>query len=55
MRGKKGITLAESVGALVATLYQLQIKAREWIEDGIVQFVNKEARGHFRRVFSNKD
>ena len=38
LRGKNGLKLAESVGALVATLYQVQRKARCEVDDCISGF-----------------
>lgn len=52
MRGKKGLKLAESVGALVATLYQLQKKARKEVELKLDEFVNRETADAFEHLFS---
>jgi CHAD domain-containing protein len=53
IRGRKGRQLAESVGALVATLYQLQIKARDEVEQHISDFVNKRTRSDFIKLCSH--
>jgi CHAD domain-containing protein len=50
MRGKKGLMLAESIGALVATLYQLQLKARSEVESCIEGFVNDDTKKQFERL-----
>lgn len=50
LHGQKGLRLAQSVGALVATLYQLQLKARGNVEDCISGFVNKRTRAGFEKL-----
>jgi CHAD domain-containing protein len=55
MRGKKGLKLAESIGALVATLYQLQLQARGEVETGLAGFANTQTRKRFEKVFQNKE
>jgi CHAD domain-containing protein len=55
MRGKKGLRLAASVGALVATLYQLQLQARSEVVERIDLFVNPSTLNDFKRVFNPKD
>ncbi len=49
-RGQKGLRLAESVGALVATLYQRQLAARRQVESRIDLFVNDQTRADFERL-----
>ncbi len=52
MRGKKGLKVAESVGALVATLFQLQKKARRDVESNLELFVNRETAAAFKGLCS---
>lgn len=52
MRGKKGLKVAESVGALVATLFQLQKRARRDVESNLELFVNTETAAAFKRLCS---
>ncbi|WP_168433613.1 CHAD domain-containing protein [Pontiella sulfatireligans] len=55
MRGRKGIKLAECVGALVATLYQLQLKARGEVVACLDGFAGAETQRSFEQMLSNKD
>lgn len=50
IRGRTGLQLAESVGALVATLYQLQVKARGEVELHISDFVNGRTQSEFIKL-----
>ena len=52
MRGRKGLLLAESVGALVATLYQMQLRARTDIDASLGRFSNRETNQRFRGLFA---
>ncbi|WP_372846838.1 CHAD domain-containing protein [Pontiella sp.] len=54
IRGKKGLRLAESIGALVATLYQLQLQARGEVEAGLAGFANRQTRQAFNKRFAAK-
>lgn len=54
MRGKKGLQVAESVGALVATLFQLQKKARKDVERDLELFVNKDTTAAFEVLFARR-
>ncbi len=55
MRGKKGLVLAESVGALVATLYQKQLRARSQIDGSLAAFANEKTNQHFMALFADGD
>jgi CHAD domain-containing protein len=52
IRGKKGIMLAESIGALVATLYQMQVKSRKQIDSALMDFSNNETGRDFKKLFT---
>lgn len=51
LRGKQGLILAESVGALVATLYQMQLRARSEIDAALKTFANDQTNEDFRQLF----
>lgn len=53
LRGRKGMMLAESVGALVATLYQMQLRARVEIDSSLGTFVNEKTNRDFEQLFSD--
>lgn len=52
LRGKKGMMLAESVGALAATLYQKQLRTRSEIDAALKDFANKQTNQNFRALFA---
>ncbi|MDZ8120365.1 CHAD domain-containing protein [Pontiella agarivorans] len=52
VRGKKGLMLAESAGALEATLFQLQLQVRQDVEKGLEEFVKPEPARVFEALFS---
>jgi CHAD domain-containing protein len=52
MRGKKGIMLAESIGALVATLYQMQVKSRKQIDSALMDFSNNQTGRDFKKLLA---
>ena len=49
-RGARQLRLVESVGALVATLYQLQLRARGEVGGRVRGFVNTETERRFERL-----
>lgn len=53
LRGKKGMMLAESVGALVATLYQMQQRARSNVDASLGTFANNKTNRAFKALFVN--
>lgn len=52
LRGKKGLMLAESVGAIVATLYQMQLRARVEIGSSLGAFSNAATASAFKQLVS---
>ena len=52
LRGRKGLVLAESVGALAATLYQMQLRARSDLDPALRKFAAGGTGNLFRRHFA---
>jgi CHAD domain-containing protein len=51
-KDKKGILLAESIGALTSILYRKQLEERRLIIDNLTQFYSPETLSDFNRIFA---
>lgn len=54
IQGRKGLQAAESAGALVAALFQLQQKARREVETNLKHLVNRETAAAYRSLFAEE-
>ncbi len=55
MSRKKGMKVAESIGALTAMLYQLQCRERNLVMENFSHFDSEKTRGSFAEIFQVKD